>query len=130
MEKITTSAELKNTIQLLEVEQYVSGQQLKEQLYTTYESFKTVNLLKSTLKEVVSSPFLIDNLIGTALSMASGYFSNKILVGISGRIVKKLFGSVLQFGVKNVINPPKYIKSLGHNILQHFLHKNKSLIQP
>ena len=127
MEKITTSAELKNAIQLLEVEQYVSGQQLKDQLYTTYESFKTVNLFKNTLKEVVSSPFVIDNLIATGISMATGYLSGKILVGVSGKIARKLLGAALQFGVKRVGNPIQSVKSIGHNILQHFFHKTKSI---
>jgi hypothetical protein len=127
MEKITTSAELKNAIQLLEVEQYVCGQQLKEQLLTTYESFKTVNLFKNTLKEVVSSPFVIDNLIATGISMATGYLSSKILVGVSGKIVRKLFGTVLQFGVKRATNPIQSIKSIGQNVLQHFSHKKKSI---
>ena len=130
MEKITTSAELKNAIQLLEVEQYVSGQQLKDQLFTTYESFKTVNLFKNTLKEVVSSPFVIDNLIATGISMATGYLSGKILVGVSSKIVRNLLGTVLQFGVKRAGNPLQSAKSIGHNILQHFLHKKKSLIYP
>ena len=128
MEKITTSAELKNAIQLLEVEQYVSGQQLKDQLFTTYESFKTVNLFKNTLKEVVSSPFVIDNLIATGISMATGYLSSKILVGVSSKIVRNLLGTVLHFGVKRAGNPLQSVKSIGHNILQHFLHKKKSLI--
>jgi len=128
MEKITTSAELKNAIQLLEVEQYVSGQQLKDQLFTTYESFKTVNLFKNTLKEVVSSPFVIDNLIATGISMATGYLSGKILVGVSSKIVRNLLGTVLQFGVKRAGNPLQSAKSIGHNIIQHFLHKKKSLI--
>ena len=128
MEKITTSAELKNAIQLLEVEQYVSGQQLKDQLFTTYESFKTANLFKNTLKEVVSSPFVIDNLIATGISMATGYLSSKILVGVSSKIVRNLLGTVLQFGVKRAGNPIQSVKSIGHNILQHFFHKKKSLI--
>ena len=127
MEKITTSAELKNAIQLLEVEQYVSGQQLKEQLLTTYESFKTVNLFKNTLKEVVSSPFVIDNLIATGISMATGYLSGKILVGVSGKIARKLLGTVLQYGVKRAGNPLQSVKSIGQNILQHFFHKKKSI---
>lgn len=126
MEKITSSVELKRAIQLLEVEQYVSGQQLKEQLLTTYESFKTVNLFKNTLKEVVSSPFVIDNLIATGISMATGYLSSKILVGLSGKIVRKLFGTVLQFGVKRAVTPMQSVKSIGQNILQLFHHKKKS----
>jgi len=127
MEKITTSAELKKAIQLLEVEQYVSGQQLKGQLITTYESFKTVNLFKNTLREVVSSPFVIDNLIGTGISMATGYLSSKILAGVTGKIARKLLGTVLQFGVKRAGSPLQSIKSLGQNIFQHFLHKKKSI---
>jgi len=127
MEKITNSAELKNAIQLLEVEQYVSGQQLKQQLVTTYESFKTVNLFKNTLKEVVSSPFVIDNLIGTGISMATGYLSSKILAGVSGKIARKLLGTVLQFGVKRAGNSLHSVKSVGQNILQHFFHKTKSI---
>lgn len=131
MENITTSTELKNAIQLLEVEQYVSGQQLKEQLYTTYERFKTVNIIKSTLKEVISAPFVIDNILSGAIGMATGYFSNKILLGVSGKIFRKLFGSILGLGVKNVVvHPPDSIKSFGQKILQHFLHKKQSTIQP
>lgn len=127
MEKITNSTELKNAIQLLEVEQYVNGQQLKEQFVTTYESFKTANLFKNTLKEVVSSPFVIDNLIGTGISMATGYLSSKILAGVSGKIARKLLSTVLQFGVKRAGNSLHSVKSIGQNILQHFFHKTKSI---
>jgi hypothetical protein len=130
MEKITTSAELKKAIQLLEVEQYVSGQQLKEQLFTAYESFKTVNLFKNTLKDVVTSPFVIDNLLATGISMATGYLSSKILVGVSGKIARKLLGTVLQFGIKRAANPLQSVKSIGKNIVKHFLHKIKSISQP
>ena len=128
MENITTSAELKKAIQQLEVEQYVCGQQLKEQLYDTYESFKKINLFKNTLKDVVSSPFIIDNLIGTAMSLATGYLSNKILIGVSGKIFSKIFGTVIQSGVKNIItHTPQSIKTFGQKIIQNFLHKKKSI---
>lgn len=128
MENITNSAELKKAIQLLEVEQYVCGQQLKEQLINTYHGFNTINLLKSTLKEVVSSPYLIDNLIGTGLSLATGYLSNKILIGVSGKLFNKIFGSVIQTGVKNIItHTPQSLKTIGQNIIQNFLHKKKSI---
>ena len=128
MENITNSAELKKAIQLLEVEQYVCGQQLKEQLINTYRSFNTITLLKSTLKEVVSSPFLIDNLIGTGLSLATGYLSNKILIGVSGKLFSKIFGSVIQSGIKKIItHKPQSIQSFGKNIIQHFLHKKQSI---
>jgi hypothetical protein len=128
MDNITNSAELKKAIQQLEVEQYVCGQQLKEQLYDTYESFKAINLFKNTLKDVISSPFIIDNLIGTAMSLATGYLSNKILIGVSGKLFSKIFGSVIQSGIKKIItHKPQSIQSFGKNIIQHFLHKKQSI---
>jgi hypothetical protein len=56
MQNITSSADLKDAIKLLEVEQEMKEQLLRDQLYLTYESLKPLNLLKNTLKEISSSP--------------------------------------------------------------------------
>ena len=126
MQKITPTDELKNAIQLLEVEQAANWQLLKEQLHLSFESLKPVNILKSTLKEVASSPYLIDNIIGNAVGLATGYLSKKIVIGASGNIFRKLFGFVLQFGVTNfVAQHPDAIKSIGQFILQHVFQKKE-----
>jgi hypothetical protein len=126
MQNITSTAELKHAIQLLEVEQAIQGQQLKKQFYLTCNSLKPVNLLKSTLNEIVSSPYLIDNILSTALGLATGYLSKKIFIGTSGNLFRKLFGSVLQLGVTKVVSQhPDAIKSFGQLIFQHFLHKKE-----
>jgi hypothetical protein len=126
MENITSYAGLKNAIQLLEVEQAINGQLLKEQFYRTYESFKPINLLKSTLNDVASSPFLIDNILGTAMGLVTGYLSKKIFIGASGNIFRKLFGSILQFGVANLVaQHPDAIKSFGQFIFQHIFRKKE-----
>src|SRR5450759_3449830 len=120
MENITSTAALKNAIQLLEVEQALNGQLLKEQFYFIYESFKPVNLLKSTLKDITSSPFLIDNILGTAMGLATGSLSKKIFIGASGNMFRKLIGSILQVGITNVVaRHPDTIKSFGQFIFQH-----------
>ena len=62
MQNITSTAGLKDAIQLLEVEQGIKEQLLKDQLYLTYESLKPVNLIRNTLKEISSSPYMIDNI--------------------------------------------------------------------
>jgi len=49
MQPITSTADLKKAIQLLEVEHDASGKQLKAQFYATAESLKPVNLIRSTL---------------------------------------------------------------------------------
>jgi len=128
MENITSTAELKKAIQLLEIEQAINGQLLKEQFNLTFESLKPINMLKSTLKDVASSPYLIDNILGNAIGLATGYFSKKIFIGASGNIIRKLFGSILQFGITNVVSQhPDGIISLGQFIFQHIFRKKESL---
>jgi hypothetical protein len=126
MQNITSTAGLKDAIQLLEVEQGIKEQLLKDQLYLTYESLKPVNLIRNTLKEISSSPYLIDNISGTAMGLASGFLSKKIFVGASGNMIRKLIGSILQFGVTNIVaKNSDIIKSVGQAIFQHFLHKKE-----
>lgn len=124
MENITSVADLKNAIQLLEVEQALNGQLLKEQINATIISLKPVNLIKGALTDAVSSPFLINNILGTAVGLTSGYLSKKIFIGTSGNIVRKLFGSILQLGVTTVVaEHPDSIKSLSQYVFQHIFHK-------
>jgi len=126
MQNITSAVELKDAIQLLEAEQSIKGQLLREQLFLTYESLKPANLLRNALKEISSTPYLIDNISGTAMGMLGGFLSKKIFVGTSGNLMRKLFGSVLQIGVTNLVaQNSETIKSVGQALIQHFFQKKK-----
>jgi len=126
MQSITTSNELKNAIQILEFDQQIREQQLKEQVYLTIESLKPVNLIKSTLHKVVSSPYLINSLLGVTMGLTSGYMSKKIVLGKSVNVIRKLFGTLLQFGITNVVaQNSKSIKTFGQSIYQYFQHRKK-----
>jgi hypothetical protein len=124
MEKITSTTGLKNAIQLLEAEKAADWQLFKEQLTITYKSFKPINLLTGSFKNMASSPYLIENILGTTLGLATGYLSKKIIVGESVNIFRKLFGSILQLGVTNIVAHHRgAIKSFGRLVLQRFLRK-------
>jgi len=126
MQTINNTADLKDAIQLLEVEQAASGQILKEQFYLTYESLKPVNLFKSTLSEAASSPFLLDNIISTVVGLSTGYLSRKIVVGASGNVLRKLIGSVLQLGVTNTVRQnPETVKSIGQFLFQQIFRRKE-----
>lgn len=128
MQIITSKAGLKNAILLLEAEQAVSGQILKEQFYLTYESFKPVNIIRNTLKDIALSPNLIDNVLGTTMGIATGYLSKKIIVGGSGSLLRKFLGSLLQFGVTTIVaKNPDAIKSIGHLVHQYFDRKKEKM---
>ncbi len=126
MQNITSAIGLKNAIQLLEVEQAVNRQLLKEQFHYTYESLKPVNLIKSALNDISASPCLFDNILGAATGLATGYITKKITVGTSGNMFIKLIGSVLQLGVTNIVaQHPEAIKSFGWFLFQHIFSKKE-----
>lgn len=126
MQNRSSTAVLNDTIQLLEVEQEIELGLLKEKFQLTYESLKPANLLKSAIQDVVLSPYLIDNIIGAAVGLATGYLSKKIVVGTSGNIIRKFFGFLMQLGVTNTVaQHPDSIKSIGQFIYQHFLRNKK-----
>lgn len=124
MQSITSSDELRFAIELLEVEQAVKGQLLKDQFFITYDSLKPINMLKRTLREITSSQYLVDNIPGAIMGLASGYLSKKLIIRGSGNILRRLLGSLLQFGVTNVVaKNSDIIKSAGVSIFDYFLHK-------
>jgi hypothetical protein len=126
MENITSIAELKNAIELSEIELTLKGKVLKEQFSLAYESFKPANLLSNTLSDIAKSPYLIDNILGTVIGLATGYLSKKIFIGASGSKIKKLIGTVLQFGITNVVaQNSDSIKSFGRFLFQHFSRKKE-----
>ena len=123
MQKYTSISELKVAIQSLEIEQEIHRQLLIEQLHITAERLKPVNLIKSALKDIASSP-LVENIMSTGVGLATGYISKKVVVGASGKLFRKLLGTVLQFGVTNiVVRHPELIKTYGQYIIQHIFHR-------
>jgi hypothetical protein len=126
MQKLNSVAGLKDAIQALEAKQTLKGQILKEHFYLMGESLRPANLIRSTLKDITSSPKLIDNILGAGVGMATGFIAKKILIGTSGSILRKIFGLLLQFGVTTVIaRHPDKIKSTGNYIYEHLFNNRK-----
>jgi hypothetical protein len=126
MENISTPAELNRAIQLMEAEQSVLLLKVKENFFHTYESLKPINLITGIMDEVTSSPYLTNNIVDTAIGLTAGYISRKAVVKNSDGVLRKLFGTVLQFGVTNLVaQNPESIKSFGKFILQHIFSKKE-----
>jgi len=103
MEPISSIAELRNSIQLLEVEHVENGKQLKAQFYAAYETFRPVNLLRSTLNDIASSPNMIENILGTSLGLAAGLASNMLFKGLAGPGIIRVLTPILQSGVTSFV---------------------------
>lgn len=126
MENISCAAEMKIAIREKQFELEIQGQMLKEDFFTVYESLKPVSLIKSTLNDITSSPYLLENMSGAILGIISGYISKKIAVGASHNLFRKIMGAVLQFGVTNLVSQhPDALKSAGEYIIEKLFRKNE-----
>jgi len=103
MKTITSVEELKDAIQIIEFDRAIKEQVLKEQIALSFESLKPANLIRSTMHEITSSPHLLENILGAATGILSGYISKKLATGKSGNLVRNLLGTILQFGVTNTV---------------------------
>lgn len=128
MDKINYVARLKNDIQILEEEQSVKGKQLKDQLFLTYESIKPAKIITSTLKDLVTSPQMLDNIIDTTLSITTGYISKRIIVGASSNIIRRVIGTIIQVAASKFISSRSdAIRSFGQRTFQQIFRKRKNL---
>lgn len=132
MQNISSAAELKNAIQLLEAEQADKGRLLREQLNITFESLKPANLIASTLNDIAKSPFLVDNILGAAVGLVTGFYSQKLMLNPSGNKLKKLMGTVLQFGVTNLVARHQgTLRAIGAIIFRRLTRKKRlNSVQP
>lgn len=126
MENITTSAGLKNAIQSLQYRQIENGQRLEEDFFVVVERLKPANLIRNAMGNIAATPNLVDNILGGALGLVSGYLSKKIAIGGSGGIIKKLLGTILQFGVTSVVaTNSRAITAIGQFLLKKITRKKE-----
>lgn len=119
MQKISTEIDLRDAIIILEGKQAREKENLREQMNDTFESMNPVNLIKSTLSEVISSPEVKTDLLNTAVGLTAGYVTKAIFESVSHSPMRKLFGTVLMIGITNAVTKhPDVVKALGHKFFK------------
>ena len=127
MQTINSASDLKNAIKQLESEREIQGLLLKEQFFITYESMKPLSLILSTLKDITSSPYLVNNIFTSVLGFLGGYISKKSPEDKSNHPIKKILGNVLQSGITTfIMQHPSAIKLVGGLLVKYLFSKNKS----
>jgi hypothetical protein len=128
MSSITNITELRAAILLLEIKQANEGKLLKEQFKVTYESLKPVNLIKSTISELVSAPDLKGDLLNASISHAAGYLTKKTIIGETRNPLKELAGSLIQMGVTSLVaKNAEGLKSLAIELISKIINKKKNV---
>lgn len=96
MKQLKATKELELAIELLETKRKQEKVELTKQLFTTFESLKPFNLLKQTVKEMVSSSEIKKDLSSIAIGMITGYIAKKVAIGNTRNPFKKLAGIAVE----------------------------------
>jgi hypothetical protein len=108
MEKIKSSRDLQNAIFVLEAKKKNQQMILENQFESTYESLKSMNLIKSAFQGILESANMKNNLINSAIGLGAGIVSKKIVIGQSKSWVKKILGTVLEVAIAGI-----FVKNAG-----------------
>ena len=126
MQKITNASELKDAIFQLELKQALQGKQLKEDFYLTYESFKSINLVKKLVIEMITSPGLLSGIIRTIIELTSHKSDKQTVQGLSGSKIKNIAIAVMKYGLTNfVVGHADVIRSFGQYIIRRVFSKKE-----
>jgi hypothetical protein len=118
MPNTTTLAGLRETIRDLEAQQSAEWLSVKKDTLSAYESFKLINIIKSTLKQTLTAPELKANIADTAIGLTTGFLAKKVLIGKTGNPFKKVLGLILEMTVANkVANNADAIKTVAGILL-------------
>jgi hypothetical protein len=122
--QINSPENLKNAILDLEMARSEEESNLKEQFNLAFESVKPVNLIKSTFKEAVASSEIKQSLLSISLGLAAVYFTRKLLEKGNNSSAKNLAGTVLMFGITNILaRNPEIITNLGAKLISKLRRK-------
>jgi hypothetical protein len=126
MHKITTSAEIREAIIQLELKRDSQGKLLKEQFYVTYESFKTVNLLKKVIIEIATSPGLLSGLISTVVDLTHRRSHRTEDREAQSTSIKGIFQSLISTSVSKLIyDNSDTLLLLGQYFIRRLFHKKE-----
>ena len=117
---------LKESICLVKIRQIEEGKILKEQFKITYESLKPVNLIKNSMKDLVSSVEIKSSIFETLISIVSGYLTQKFIVTSKSNVFIKTLGMLMQFGVTNLISKnSEDVRVFFSNLIERFISPSK-----
>ena len=125
MKKLNPTDALNELILISEQQYHNDLRLLKEQFHTAYESVKPINLLKNFVHEVTASPEIKEDILGNILGLATGFISRKLMLDKNSGTFKKVFATILQFGITNVVAKQSInIKAVGTALFNNFFKRN------
>ena len=106
--KITSAADLKQSIKELEARTKRQEEFMKEELKSTAQSIKHSitpgNVVKAGINSLRHTPGMKTVAINTFIGLAAGYLTRRFIVGKSTSILKRTLGAAVQAGITRLVH--------------------------
>ena len=103
MEKFTEIEQLEEKILLLERQKKQAWIQFNEQIQISIEELQPFQQIKKSITNFTSSVELKREIIPSLISIAAGMLTNKLVVGKSKNPIQIMAGSIVQFGITQLL---------------------------
>jgi hypothetical protein len=95
---------------------------VQNEVKATLNKLKPINLIKSMFQSAKDSPELLADLKHGIIGIATGFFTNKLLLSSVKGPVKTILAALVQAGVTNAaVRYPETIKHTGISLITKFL---------
>ena len=118
MDGITSLAELRQQIAVLESRQIEEETALRARLHGASEAARPANIIKSAVRELTSAPVLKEQLITALVSLGAGWLAKKLILHESDNsTLGKVIGLLAQYGITAAIaSNPEVVKIVSDKI--------------
>ena len=120
MDRFSSMNSLQSKIDELEALQLEQISELKNSAQALVKSVSPVQMIKTTLRDVMGTPGLRANAIDAAMGIGAGLLGKKLLISNSKNIFRKITGSALQFILTN------FVSKKMHQTREHIIEKKEN----
>lgn len=120
MDRVSSMNSLQSKIDELEALQLEQISELKNSAQALVKSVSPVQMIKTTLRDVMGTPGLRANAIDAAMGIGAGLLGKKLLISNSKNIFRKITGSALQFILTN------FVSKKMHQTREHIIEKKEN----
>jgi hypothetical protein len=126
MQEIKNVLQLKEAIQLLQLQRKEEEIALKEEFKLIFEKIQPINIIQDTVNELVESKSLQTDVIDLGVGTATGFAIRKLIVGETKNPIAQVIGRMIEQTVsQKIISNRVVIHNIGRNVLNLFSSGNK-----
>lgn len=117
---------LQDQIAYIKAQQEKEFLQMREQFHVVASNLKPSNLIGSIFSDIAEGPKSNNSLVDNTIGITTGFLTRKFLFGASASPVKRAIGSLVQFGISNLVYKNSFaIKAIGGFLLQRIFKKKE-----